>query len=769
MSSTNVIDVYYHSLSGNETTYISDAASNLICNFYVNYQNLYWTTDGPTPTSFQSVLFYQTGPSSLVASSSIAAPSGFTGFSVSVNSSLPTITFQTNNLAVNPNDPSNVSGATIDNVVVPFTDTTSTTSNVTTVYQGQNGTFCVPLVPIPFSILTSYPTVYVGYAITYSSTTVVYYGSVGVSTSASSNSFKIHVFDTVDSGYSLPQVTLSNITPNNNYISSTSFTGAVGPAMSASTMRTYISNELDAYGCNLNWMSLNATWSTSTASVTGYIFNNMTAMKTSPPSSTNYYGYYLIITSVNSGTLVPGMGYLQSGMGSNYAYIVDIFPLTGTYTFSMVGGMTTSLVNPILCTLASNNSIMTSTMPSTNSWSCSLISNPTILSGVIISGTIVASGMTGTTVSGTLWPPFMYPVSYSVTNSGGMTNNPVTQYGVFWNTTAATMTPTLLKAYSSVTTPSWYTFNKYWAGTTGELGVATGNTRMVYTETATVNTTETNYTTYNYGTGPNGLASSFYSAMTNPPAGTAATPYLFIGTRYNNMTWAGWTGPVDSTVPTIIGGSTSAGSPTGTIAIVSTSVPTHPTAYFMYQDGSPVFSSSSGFDGSSPNRLSNFLTTPFLASAYTAFSSLAEFIGAAPCLCRGMKIFTPHGPVPVEDLRVGDLVCTPPYNRPVPIVSSHWSTHKGDPKNLPYRIPKDFLAPGVPDEDIVLSPHHMYFFDGSWRLPKFTKKLKKETHLLHKEFEYYHIQLPEYGTDKLWCHNVPVDSWEKKKDEDPVI
>jgi hypothetical protein len=63
----------------------------------------------------------------------------------------------------------------------------------------------------------------------------------------------------------------------------------------------------------------------------------------------------------------------------------------------------------------------------------------------------------------------------------------------------------------------------------------------------------------------------------------------------------------------------------------------------------------------------------------------------------------------------------------------------------------------------------MYFFDGSWRLPKFTKKLKKETHLLHKEFEYYHIQLPEYGTDKLWCHNVPVDSWEKKKDEDPVI
>ena len=767
MSSTNVIDVYYHSLSSNETTYISDAASNLICNFYVNYQNLYWTTNGPTPTSFKSVLFYQNGPSSLVASSSIAAPSGFTGFSVSVNSSLPTISFQTGNLAVNPNDPANVSGAAIENVVVPFTETTSTTSNVTTVYQGQNGTFCVPLVPIPFSILTSYPSVYVGYSITYSSTTVVYYGSVGVSTSASSNSFKIHVFDTVNSGYSLPTVTLSNITPNQNYISSTSFTGAVGPAISASTMRTYISNELDAYGCNLNWMSLNATWSTSTASVTGYIFSNMTAMKSAPPSSTNYYGKYLIITAVNSGTLVPGMGFLQSG--TTYVYIVDIFPLTGTYTFSMVGGMTSSLVNPILCTLASNGGITTSTVTVTKSMSCSLIPSATILSGLVTTGTIVASGMVGTTVGTQYWPPFIYPVSYSVTSSGGMTSNPVTKYGVFWNTSAPTMTPTLLKAYSAVTTPSWYTFNKYWAGATGTtVGVASGNSRMVYTNVAPVNTTEINYTQYAYGTGPNGLP-TFYTAMTNPPAGTAATPYLYIGNKFNNMTWAGWTGPIDTEIPTIVGGSTSAGSPTGTISISSSSVPTHPTAYFMYQDGSPVFSSSSGFDGSVPNRLSNFLTTPFLASAYTAFSSLAEFIGAAPCLCRGMKIFTPHGPVAVEDLRVGDLVYTPPNNRTVPIVSSHSSTHKGDPKNLPYRIPKDFLAPGIPNEDIVLSPHHMYFFDGSWRLPKFTKKLKKETHLLHKEFEYYHIQLPEYGTDKLWCHNVPVDSWEKKKDEDPVV
>lgn len=766
MSATNVIDVYYHSLSGNETTYLTNAASNLICNFYINYQNLFWQTNGPTPTSFKTVLFYQTGPTSLTASSSIAAPSGFTGFSVSVNPDLPTITFQTGNLVINSNDPS---GAPANNNTVPYSNTTSTASNVTTTYQGQNGTFCVPLVPIPFSVLTSYPTVYVGYSITYASTTVVYYGSVGVSTSASSNSFKLHVFDNVNNGYSLPQVTLSNITRNNNYISNTSFTGAVGPSISTDVMRTYLTDELNGYGNNLNWLSFNATWSTSTASVTGYIFNNMMAMNSMPPSTTNYYGNYLIITSVNSGTLVPGMGYLQSGgMSTNYAYILDIFPLTGTYTFQMMGGSTSPLVNPILCTLASNGTITTSTMPSTHSWSCSLISNPTILSGWITPGTIVSSGMTGTTVMGTTWPPIVFPVSYSVTSSGGMSNNPVTQYGVFYNTTADTMTPTLIKGYGVVTTASWNTFNSYWAGFTGTtLGVTTGNGRMVYIEVGRVGS-DVAYTQKSYGTGPNGLP-TYYTAMTNPPAGTAATPYFYSAVKYNNLTWPGWTGPISDTIPTITGGSTSSMSPTGTISISSNSVPTHPTAYFEYQNGTPSFGTPNGFDGSAPNRLSNFLTTPFLASAYSSFSALAEFIGAAPCLCRGMKIFTPHGPVPVEDLRVGDLVCTPPDNRPVPIVSSHSSTHKGDPKNLPYRILKDFLAPGVPDEDIVLSPHHMYFFDGSWRLPKFTKKLKKETHLLHKEFEYYHIQLPEYGTDKLWCHNVPVDSWEKKKDEDPVI
>ena len=220
-SSTNAIGVYYHSLSSNETTYITEASSNLICNFYVNYTNLYWSqTNGSTPTAFQSLIFYKTSASTITSSASIS----ISGYTVTVDSTLPTISFQTANNAVNPNDPS---GAPLKNNIVPYGLTSSTTTvgtkSTTTYYSGQSGTFCLPLVPIPTSVVTNYPTIYVGYLITYpmtvtTYTTNAYYGSVNVYSSSASNSFTLHVFDNAANSYSLPKITLSSITTNNNYI-----------------------------------------------------------------------------------------------------------------------------------------------------------------------------------------------------------------------------------------------------------------------------------------------------------------------------------------------------------------------------------------------------------------------------------------------------------------------------------------------------------------------------------------------------------------------
>jgi len=134
-----------------------------------------------------------------------------------------------------------------------------------------------------------------------------------------------------------------------------------------------------------------------------------------------------------------------------------------------------------------------------------------------------------------------------------------------------------------------------------------------------------------------------------------------------------------------------------------------------------------------------------------------------------MKIETTRGIIPVELLKEGDFVIVPPCDdRTVPIERIFCSTYVGTPKNIPVRIPKDFFEHNMPNEDILLSPHHAVFYNGKWQLPVFIDGLEQDTSYLGKEFEYYHVQLPEYLTDKMWCHNLPVDSWEYESHKDPL-
>jgi hypothetical protein len=125
-----------------------------------------------------------------------------------------------------------------------------------------------------------------------------------------------------------------------------------------------------------------------------------------------------------------------------------------------------------------------------------------------------------------------------------------------------------------------------------------------------------------------------------------------------------------------------------------------------------------------------------------------------------MKIATPNGPVLIESLQEGDLVLVPPYNRVVPIKQIFSNRYVGTKKTVPFRIPQHFFEENIPNKDILLSPHHAIFYNGKWRLPIYTPGLHRDESYLNKEFEYFHIELPDYGNDKLWCHNMPVDSWD---------
>lgn len=88
------------------------------------------------------------------------------------------------------------------------------------------------------------------------------------------------------------------------------------------------------------------------------------------------------------------------------------------------------------------------------------------------------------------------------------------------------------------------------------------------------------------------------------------------------------------------------------------------------------------------------------------------------CVARGTRIDTPGGPVPVETLCPGDLVCTldgPP--RPVRWIGSRQVTAEElarDPSLRPVRIGAGSLGDGVPWHDLVMSPQHRVLL-ADWR------------------------------------------------------
>ncbi|NBP16743.1 hypothetical protein EBU95_20545, partial [bacterium] len=175
----------------------------------------------------------------------------------------------------------------------------------------------------------------------------------------------------------------------------------------------------------------------------------------------------------------------------------------------------------------------------------------------------------------------------------------------------------------------------------------------------------------------------------------------------------------------------------------------------------PDISGLPGFDPTTaPNRLLVFLNLPFQSSVYTAFNVFPSYT-PLPCLVSGMKILTIHGYCPVEELHSGEIIITPD-KRKIAIVDILKSTIIGSEKNIPCRIPAHYFEKNSPLEDIILSRHHAVFY-GKWRVPIWLDNLSYEKDLIGKTFTYYHIQLPDYGKDKLICHNLPIDSFDKTK------
>jgi hypothetical protein len=127
-------------------------------------------------------------------------------------------------------------------------------------------------------------------------------------------------------------------------------------------------------------------------------------------------------------------------------------------------------------------------------------------------------------------------------------------------------------------------------------------------------------------------------------------------------------------------------------------------------------------------------------------------IQGGPCFASGTRIATSRGEVPVEALRVGDLVVTAHGGAPLqPVI---WlgrsrvdvARHRNRAAVAPILIRAGALADGVPYRDLRVSPEHAMFLDG--RLVP-ARLLVNGTSIIQEpwcpEVTYWHVELPAHG------------------------
>jgi len=157
-------------------------------------------------------------------------------------------------------------------------------------------------------------------------------------------------------------------------------------------------------------------------------------------------------------------------------------------------------------------------------------------------------------------------------------------------------------------------------------------------------------------------------------------------------------------------------------------------------------------------QVGNKLIFSAIANSYTfiipdgatySYDTNTDTLTFTSCFLRGTRIRTPGGDIPVEELRVGDLVAT--HRGASEII---WIGHRMiDPKGvdkprdtLPVRIKAASIAENVPERDLLISPDHCMFFEQRLIPAKFLingTTITQETML--DRFEYYHIELAQHS------------------------
>lgn len=141
-----------------------------------------------------------------------------------------------------------------------------------------------------------------------------------------------------------------------------------------------------------------------------------------------------------------------------------------------------------------------------------------------------------------------------------------------------------------------------------------------------------------------------------------------------------------------------------------------------------------------------------------ALDSISPFA----CIVEGTTILTPDGVKNVETLKKGDLIVTSD-NRHVQIVELlKTKIEKSNDNTTPYLVKKNAIRPNCPPEDLTISgPHAIQIDADTWEIPE--EAYKRNSNIvrlpLKSAFVYYHIMLPDYGTDYFIANGQSVEGY----------
>lgn len=149
--------------------------------------------------------------------------------------------------------------------------------------------------------------------------------------------------------------------------------------------------------------------------------------------------------------------------------------------------------------------------------------------------------------------------------------------------------------------------------------------------------------------------------------------------------------------------------------------------------------------------------------------SSTEFIqegtsGGPPCFGGNTYIQTPTGPVMIKDLKDGDLVTT--NEGPQPVIIHKSIIAKTNKSSAPYIIKKHAFSHNVPNQDTIVSPLHMFLFNGN----KFShpRDLSKYTDNVYQtpagsKQHYYNIETPNYLNHIISANNLMAEPYSAKQ------